>query len=968
MSRESNISDNHRDSSDSLSSQNLKGDITAQESNDNNGEEFNSDDADYDESTDSSDENEYLMYYERAIQEIEKGDSYTCMICTVEMDYTCKMFACKHCYRVFDYDCISEWAEKSAGKSVDGVWKCPNCYHASKKIPIKNRPTCWCGKTITPDPNPISPNSCGQTCNAKICVHGCTQFCHLGPHPECNRMISLNCRCGKNSKEIFCHEAKQLKGSKIFQCNDECGLFLPCGIHKCKRKCHSGLCGECPNVLIPNKGCDIKIKCYCGNTSKPDINCKDVKMPILGNQSKDSDGNVWIGVFKCNDIRSVTYSCHEHSFDEACKAPPTLSGKIFCPLSPKQLKTCPCGKTHLKTFTIPRSKCTDPIPTCKSICGKTLKCGKHKCPFTCHNGPCMDPCMQIETRQCSCNQKLFNVPCTYQGNPKCNLKCESLMSCRRHRCVERCCSSRPFAERRKKQMLNSQNILDESLVEAGHICIKDCNLKLSCGLHYCNRKCHPGKCPPCLISDSNDLVCPCGETVIEAPVRCGTKLPTCLFPCIKVREGTYPCGHKPPPHACHPTSEPCPPCTVTAYKPCACGKNPSAKTVCFQTNVSCGQICGKNLLTCHHICQNLCHSEGKCQVLCKQNCGKQRENCSHKCIRKCHGFKSCPDVPCSVIMKLLCECGRRESYKPCGTTLQIPSVGNTYVLSCDDECLKFQRHQQLKEAFGIQDSTGDLTSEIEKTKSFLTNVTELEELGLPFSELVLAVYSKQNRWCDQIEEILNKLIEDPNRTSLHFKPMKAPQRNFIVGLASAYKLYAESQDPEPKRSVYVKKMIATCSPGINLQEALPLYQSYKTLEKERKSQHFESRLNTKYINYEPKEIPVTSVIKYNGFYVKKLLAGTTANDLKHVFDLHLKPSLIRKIQYLILPDNKNAIIYPEDYSSVTESVQADIETFAGHLDFIGKESMLCDGIEPYNISEFLIKSEEKKILEETPLL
>lgn len=54
-----------------------------------------------------------MQYYERAIQEISSGDSYVCMICTVEMDYTCQMFACKRCYRVFDYGCIREWALKS---------------------------------------------------------------------------------------------------------------------------------------------------------------------------------------------------------------------------------------------------------------------------------------------------------------------------------------------------------------------------------------------------------------------------------------------------------------------------------------------------------------------------------------------------------------------------------------------------------------------------------------------------------------------------------------------------------------------------------------------------------------------------------------------------------------------------------------------------------------------------------------
>lgn len=144
-----------------------------------------------------------LQYYERAIQEIAKGDSYICMICTVEMDYTCQMFACKKCYRVFDYACIREWALKSTEKTVDKIWKCPNCYHVGKKVPTRNRPTCWCGNVVNPDPNQLDPNSCGQTCNAPTCVHGCFKICHLGPHPECTRMVEIKCHCVGIPKPSF---------------------------------------------------------------------------------------------------------------------------------------------------------------------------------------------------------------------------------------------------------------------------------------------------------------------------------------------------------------------------------------------------------------------------------------------------------------------------------------------------------------------------------------------------------------------------------------------------------------------------------------------------------------------------------------------------------------------------------------------------------------------------------------------
>lgn len=150
-------------------------------------------------------------------------------------------------------------------------------------------------------------------------------------------------------------------------------------------------------------------------------------------------------------------------------------------------------------------------------------------------------------------------------------------------------------------------------MEAKHICLKPCNLTLSCGIHKCQRKCHPGKCPPCLESDSNDLVCPCGKTVVPAPVRCGTKLPTCNHPCIKVVRGESTCGHKPMPHTCHSLDVSCPPCTETVFKPCKCGKKTKVRTVCFQTDVSCGIKCGIPLSYCYHTCQKTCHLPGNCQ-------------------------------------------------------------------------------------------------------------------------------------------------------------------------------------------------------------------------------------------------------------------------------------------------------------------------------------------------------------------
>lgn len=271
----------------------VRADSETSEAFENVGEDLDEqDEQDEQDELDEQDDTYDQPYYEKTIKEIAKGDRYPCMICTVEMDFTCHMYACPECYRVFDYECIREWAVKSTQKSVTKTWKCPNCYFEKKDVPLKNRPTCWCGKNIHPEPNPLNPNSCGQTCDAPICVHGCSSTCHLGPHPTCMRMVQTKCRCGKKSKDVFCSEAR--KHQELFRCGNPCGLTLPCGVHKCQRECHNGICGECPETIAK------EINCYCGLESLPSIKCQDVK---IQSKSQDGSGKKWIGAFACSRLK-----------------------------------------------------------------------------------------------------------------------------------------------------------------------------------------------------------------------------------------------------------------------------------------------------------------------------------------------------------------------------------------------------------------------------------------------------------------------------------------------------------------------------------------------------------------------------------------------------------------------------------------------------------------------------------------
>lgn len=273
-------------------------------------------------------------------------------------------------------------------------------------------------------------------------------------------------------------------------------------------------------------------------------------------------------------------------------------------------------------------------------------------------------------------------------------------------------------------------------------------------------------------------------------------------------------------------------------------------------------------------------------------------------------------------------------------------------LPCDEECERVKRCAQLKDALGLGEK-GD--SSAVTTESEALVASSFEELGLPFKEAVMSIYSRQQRYCDSIESILNNFIDDGRKSSLHFKPMRPPQRHFVHELAKAYQLYSESQDPEPKRSVYVKKELngESGKPSISLQEALPIYQAFKQREKESKIRRYEMQSVTNLVNFVPKFEPTVELAKSNGFLIRNVTQGTDEEDLERIYGEHLRPTLVKNPIYRILSDRNIALIFPESYLDVTVNTERDLERLVGHFDFICKEMFIGDGVELCQVDEYL---------------
>lgn len=743
-----------------------------------------------------------------------------------------------------------------------------------------------------------------------------------------------------------------------WSCGDVCGDTLGCTVHKCKKRCHKGLCGECKE--------SVSADCYCGNSRNVQIKCA-VRNPFKSTTKE----RTWIGNFQCDEPCNQLLACGNHRCEADCH--PQTENAHDCPLAVSNVKTCVCGKTPLEELGVVRESCLDPVPTCMEVCGKILPCG-HKCYWNCHDGECA-PCYQSVEIDCLCGTHTSSVACrlNQQGfQPKCNLKCNVLKSCRRHQCKTICCPERSIGISREaatKKRIRKNEITHQQAallpVEAAHFCIETCGKLLACGKHHCEAVCHTGACSPCVESVFTDLVCPCGKTMLHAPYRCGSTLPPCEYECIKESS----CEHPNDPHYCHPDGTPCPPCKHLTIKKCRCEKhNLIANVICSQNQnqISCMMIC-EIQSPCGikgHTCEKECHVPGECQKTCTRKCDQIR-SCGHQCTQPCHADKGLntpcsKDTKCMEAVDVACGCGERTITVTCWVVQKLkekkllddqleherllleaqkiedeeadscsavesepvieepvaetitepiseyasdelpvdegstpkspegksiteetketdpvaypvtessPEISNSY-LPCTDDCRRQHRSRLMYNAL-------QLSTRQHGTTTF--DYKLVEEIYSPF---VLGIMERQPTWCLSIETIfrsitIGKVIrgwgidyeEDEPRVkkpdtdptlsagaklllnkknkprsivdslnsllpSHHFKPMKSIQRRFIHELAESWKLKSQAQDPEPKRSVFVKVNPESTIPNINLETAVKISLAYQVVKKE----------------------------------------------------------------------------------------------------------------------------------------
>ncbi|KAA1473096.1 hypothetical protein DENSPDRAFT_822377 [Dentipellis sp. KUC8613] len=373
--------------------------------------------------------------------------------------------------------------------------------------------------------------------------------------------------------------------------------------------------------------------------------------------------------------------------------------------------------------------------SCSNPCSRPRACG-HACPLACHPGPC-PPC-QITTHQpCYCGKTTISFRCSHStANPirnrgvplvdlSCGHKCEKKLSCGNHICESIChegpcepCKVREVAKCwcgkvEKEVSCGFGDPRPCAVLEDGHEetwlgkfdCGNLCDRPFDCGIHRCERPCHPPSlnAPPCPRSPSVITHCPCGKhpltpdsTSFFPPgtkltrTACTDPIPTCTSLCKKpLANCSHVCSSP-----CH--LGPCPPCTIPLVRPCRCGAT-TREVPCYEAGaheeILCDRPCGALRACGRHQCTRLCcplaalansgKGKGKRRAVkeaevvdeagwheCDLVCGKMLGCGNHRCEERDHRGP-CPPCLRSSFEELVCHCGRTVLEPPiaCGTRI-----------------------------------------------------------------------------------------------------------------------------------------------------------------------------------------------------------------------------------------------------------------------------------------------------------
>ncbi|CAL1709094.1 unnamed protein product [Somion occarium] len=383
--------------------------------------------------------------------------------------------------------------------------------------------------------------------------------------------------------------------------------------------------------------------------------------------------------------------------------------------------------------------------SCGGPCTRPRACG-HPCSLSCHPGPC-PPCQITIQLPCHCGRRSMSFRCSHLSLSKvrqappvdlsCGNKCGKKLNCANHACEDVChdgpCKPCPvtyvakcYCGKEEKDLRCGEGIEKASAIvdTAGEHnwigqfpCENVCNRAFDCGIHHCQKPCHPQDPSPSTCPRSPSLVthCPCGKHELSPSTAeffppaselirttCTDPVPTCESTCMKPLDGCeHACSAK-----CH--IGPCPPCSIMLVRPCRCGST-TRNVKCSEEQVRmmarehgepdseilCDRLCTALRNCGRHQCNRVCcplaslapvtRGKGKKKAAalfetnvadeegwheCDLVCGKMLSCGNHKCEERDHKG-ACRPCLRSSFEEMICHCGRTilEPPIPCGTRI-----------------------------------------------------------------------------------------------------------------------------------------------------------------------------------------------------------------------------------------------------------------------------------------------------------
>jgi transcriptional repressor NF-X1 len=207
-----------------------------------------------------------------------------------------------------------------------------------------------------------------------------------------------------------------------------------------------------------------------------------------------------------------------------------------------------------------------------------------------------------------------------------------------------------------------------------------------------------------------------------------------------------------------------------------------------------------------------------------------------------------------------------------------------------------------------------------------------------YSEDTVVAYQRDPKWAQGIEQKMRSFCEALEQKRLQFAPMKAGMRTFVHALAEDWGLQSESQDPEPYRSVVVRKPVTFVAAARKTIAEVIAGGAPSTAAASTGSAATGSATPSLTQLKRPPRGPAV-----NAFYLRHIAVGTLSSDLERELAPVLKESQLRF--EITWHGDEDVLLKPKTGSMGPEQVEAELNGLSMKLKRLVASKGLADSAE-----------------------